>query len=120
VRRGFVPSALGEGPQVHDPAERFGAPRGPQRPARARRIVEAVPGAEVTVIRLRAPLAVLQARIRSREAGDQGWFLEAAAHTAEVLERAGVEDHLVDYGDRSALEVAQEVLRLVGWPGAGA
>jgi hypothetical protein len=36
-----------------------------------------------------------------------------------VLERAGVEDHLVDCQDRTALEVAQEVLRLAGWVDAG-
>lgn len=80
-----------------------------------RHVVEAVPGAEVTVVRLRAPLAVLQARIRSREAGDPSWFMGAAAHTAEVLERAGVEDHLVDNAGRPVPEVAEEVLRLVGW-----
>lgn len=40
-----------------------------------RQVVEAVPGAEVTVVRFRAPLAVLQARIRSREASDPSWFL---------------------------------------------
>jgi predicted kinase len=84
-------------------------------------VVEAVPGAEVTVVRLRAPLEVLQARIRSREAAaDPGWFLGAAAYTAEVLETAGVEDHLVDNQDRSVGEVAEEVLRLVGWLGPGA
>jgi hypothetical protein len=32
-----------------------------------------------------------------------------------VLERAGVEDHVVDCQDRPAAEVAQEVLRLAGW-----
>jgi Mrp family chromosome partitioning ATPase len=80
-----------------------------------RQVVEAVPGAEVTVVRLRAPLAVLQARIRSREASDPSWFLGAATHTAEVLERAGVEDHLVDNQDRPVAAVAEEVLRRVGW-----
>jgi hypothetical protein len=39
-----------------------------------RRVAEAVPGAEITVVRLRAPLAVLHTRIRSREASDPGWF----------------------------------------------
>ena len=80
-----------------------------------RHVVTAVPGAKVTVVRLRAPLAVLQARIRAREAGDPSWFLGAAAHTAQVLEQAGVEDHLVDCANRPVLEVAQEVLHLAGW-----
>lgn len=85
-----------------------------------RQVVEAVPGAEVTVVRLRAPLSVLQARIRSREASDPSWFLGAATHTAEVLERAGVEDHLVDNQDRPVAAVAAEVLRRVGWLDVGA
>jgi len=69
----------------------------------------------ITVVRLRAPLAVLHERIRSREASDPDWFLDAATHTAEVFERAQVEDHLVDNENRSATVVAEEVLHRVGW-----
>jgi chloramphenicol 3-O-phosphotransferase len=78
-------------------------------------IVEAVPGARVTVVQLHAPLAVLQARIRSREAGDPGWFLKAAAHTLSVLQSAGIADFVVDCQDQPVLAVAQEVLRVAGW-----
>ena len=86
-----------------------------------RRVTEAVPGAQITVVRLWAPVVVLQERIRSREASDPDWFLGAATHTAEVLERAQVEDHLVDNENRPATVVAGEVLHRVGWlpPGAG-
>lgn len=80
-----------------------------------RHVTDAVPGAEVTVVRLRAPLAVLQARIRSREAGDPGWFLGAAIHTAKVLEQARVEDYVVDNENRPVAAVAGEVLRRTGW-----
>jgi hypothetical protein len=80
-----------------------------------RRVTEAVPGAQITVVRLRAPLAVLHERIRSREAGDPDWFLAAATHTAEVFEQARVEDHLVDNDNRPATMVAAEVLYRVGW-----
>jgi len=80
-----------------------------------RHVAEAVPGAEITVVRLRAPLAVLHARIRSREASDPSWFLGGATHTAKVLEQARVEDHLVDNQDRPVAVVAEEVLRLAGW-----
>jgi hypothetical protein len=80
-----------------------------------RRVTEAVPGAQITVVRLRAPLAVLHERIRSREAGDPDWFLAAATHTAEVFEQARVEDHLVDNDNRPATMVAEEVLYRVGW-----
>jgi hypothetical protein len=87
-----------------------------------RQVAEAVPGAEVTVVRLRAPLAVLQTRIRSLEAGDPSWYLGAATHTAKVLEQARVEDHLVDNEDRPVAVVAEEVLHRVGWldPSKGA
>jgi hypothetical protein len=80
-----------------------------------RRVTKAVPGAQITVVRLRAPLAVLHERICSREAGDPDWFLDAATRTAEVLERAQVEDHLVDNENRPATVVAGEVLHRVGW-----
>ena len=63
---------------------------------------------------------MLHERIRSREAGDPEWFLSAATYTAEVFERAQVEDHLVDNENRPATAVAEEVLHRVGWlpPGA--
>lgn len=80
-----------------------------------RHVAQAVPGAQITVVGLRAPLAVLHARIRSREVSDPSWFLGAATHTAHVLEQARVEDHLVDNEDRPVAEVAEEVLRLAGW-----
>ena len=85
-----------------------------------RHVVEAVPGAQITVVRLRASLAVLHARIRSREAGDPSWFLGTATHTAEALEQARVEDHLVDNQDRPVAAVAAEVLRLARWLDASA
>jgi hypothetical protein len=80
-----------------------------------RRVTEAVPGAQITVVRLQAPLAVLHERIRSREASDPDWFLGAATHTAHVFEQAQVEDHLVDNENRPATTVAEEVLHRVGW-----
>ena len=87
-----------------------------------RYVAAAVPGAQITVVRLRAPLAVLHARIRYREVSDPSWFLGAATHTAEVLEQARVEDHVVDNEDRPVADVAEEVLRRAGWldssPGA--
>jgi hypothetical protein len=81
-----------------------------------RHIVAAVPGAEITVVRLCAPLQVLQERIRAREAGrDPDWYLEAAAYLAEAMERSAVEDYCIDNVGRSAHEVAEQALRLAGW-----
>jgi predicted kinase len=86
-----------------------------------RRVTKAVPGAQIAVVRLWAPVAVLQERIRAREAGDPDWFLGAATATAGVFERAQVEDHLVDNANRPVTVVAEEVLHRVGWlpPSAG-
>ena len=64
---------------------------------------------------VRASLAVLHERIRARDASDPDWFLGAATRTAEVFERAQVEDHLVDNENRPAAVVAEEVLHRVGW-----
>lgn len=81
-----------------------------------RRIVEAVPGADITVIGLRAPLDVLHARIRAREAGrNAGWYLDAATYLAQKLERSPVEDYCIDTVERVARDVAREALRLAGW-----
>jgi predicted kinase len=81
-----------------------------------RHIETAVPGAEITVIRLRAPVALLHARVRAREAGgDPQWYLDAATYLAGQMDEARVEDHLIDNADRSAGEVAAEALRLVHW-----
>jgi predicted kinase len=80
------------------------------------RIRTAVPGADITVVGLRAPLKVLQARIRSREAGrDPQWYLDTTAHLINKLEQACVEDHVVDNHGRPAADVATEVLRVTGW-----
>lgn len=76
----------------------------------------AVPGADITVVRLRAPLNVLQARIRSREAGrDPQWYLDTTAYLIDKLEQVGVEDHVVDNQGRLAPDVAAEVLHVAGW-----
>jgi hypothetical protein len=81
-----------------------------------RRIEEAVPGAAIIVVRLRAPLPLLHERIRGREAGrDPGWYLGAATSLAESMERCPVEDHLIDNVARPAREVAAEALQLAGW-----
>jgi hypothetical protein len=47
-------------------------------------VVDAVPGAVVTIARLHAPLAVLEQRIRSREAGDAVRADEPAQPTEEA------------------------------------
>ena len=82
------------------------------------RVVEAVPGADITVVRLRAPRELVQARIMAREAGrDPQWYLDTAAYLFDRLEHAGVEDHVVDNDDRPVARVAADVLHAAGWLG---
>src|SRR5919202_742308 len=57
-----------------------------------RRIDDAVPGAEVVVVRLRAPLEVVQARIRARDRDHPEWFLDAAEHLVPAMDAQAVED----------------------------
>ena len=78
-------------------------------------VPEAVPGAAVTVVRLHAPLSVLEQRIRLREPSTPETEIEGARWWAEHLENARLEDHLVETHDRPVGEIAREVLRLASW-----
>jgi hypothetical protein len=78
-------------------------------------VVDAVPGADIMVIRLRVPVAMLHTRLRQREADDPSWYLDAATYLADTMERSAVHDHVVDNQDTTPREAAKEVLRLAGW-----
>lgn len=79
------------------------------------RVPEAVPGAVVTVVRLHAPLAVLEQRIRRREPAAPDVELDGARWWTRHFERQHPEDHLVDAAQRPVREIAADVLRLAGW-----
>ena len=82
-----------------------------------RHIEAAVPGAQITVVRLQARLELLHTRVRAREAGDPSWYLDTASYLVAKLETAAVKDHTVDNENRPITEVATEVLRVTaGWP----
>ena len=77
----------------------------------------AVPGARPTVCRLTAPVELMHERLRIREPGmTLERALMRAAELAEILERARVEDFVVENGsDRPVGDVAREMLSLAGW-----
>lgn len=77
-------------------------------------ITGAVPDAECTLVWLRAPLETVFARIRSRQS-DPDWYLDAAKQMAEKIEPSQVADLVVDNAGRLPLEVAEDILRQVGW-----
>jgi len=78
------------------------------------RLSEAVPDARLTVVRLTAPLAVLEQRLYQREP-DPAAELGAARYLVRRMAEQDVADHLVDNGRRPVSEVALDVLRLAGW-----
>ncbi len=78
---------------------------------------DAVPGADITVFRLRADLETLLARVAQRERGGLGEEIHGrqAERFFRQMEDARVEDHLVETAGRSAHEVATEIFELSGW-----
>jgi chloramphenicol 3-O-phosphotransferase len=80
-----------------------------------RRIEDAVPGASVVVVRLRAPLEIVHARIRAREPQQPDWFLAAAEYLVPAMDEQPVEDYLIDNSSLSVDETAREILAVVGW-----
>jgi len=76
----------------------------------------ALPGVELFVVRLVAPQAVIERRLRARDSGAQ--LAEHLAETAVFAARgeaSALEDAVVVNGDRPLADVAAEVLALAGW-----
>jgi hypothetical protein len=87
---------------------------GPREPALLR---DAVPGAEVVVVRLRASPATIEQRLAGRDSGpDFDWHLRRAAELAALMERERIGDLLIDTDGISAEAVAGELLTRLGWP----
>jgi predicted kinase len=76
----------------------------------------AVPGCELTVVRVVAPPEMVAARIRSREVGGLlEDFLRRTEAVAELVERAHMEDVTVTNDDRPPQEIGAELLQELGW-----
>jgi hypothetical protein len=77
---------------------------------------DAIPDAEITVVRLTAPLDVIDARIRHREAGSAvDWYLARARELEAHWRMNPVEDLLIETGDRGVREIADQIVTAVGW-----
>lgn len=81
------------------------------------RYAEAIPGAELTAVRLVAPEVVRKDRLTARMAPGPGreWHLHRTVELDAILDAARHEDFVVDNGDRPVRDVALEVLRGAGW-----
>lgn len=81
------------------------------------RYKEAIPEADISVVRVLAPAELVQKRLRHREVGS---FFEhlwrRSQELTAVLDAAQVEDFSVSNDERPVREVATEVLNLLGWP----
>ena len=77
-------------------------------------IEAAVPGAACTVAWLDAPVDLVQARVRRRQP-DPDWSLAADSDLVARVDVDTVADFIVDNADRDPLEVAESMLRQVGW-----
>lgn len=75
----------------------------------------AIPGCRITVARLRAEPATLQARIRQRGGTGQEWHLDRTAWLAQHLDDHPVGDFVVETDGRDLGDVAAEVLHRAGW-----
>jgi adenylylsulfate kinase-like enzyme len=81
-----------------------------------RRYREAVPRAEVFVVRLRASQDTLAARVRRREVGSGlDRHLQHAAELALQMDHDKFEDLLVETDNRSVPEIAHEILTRSEW-----
>jgi predicted kinase len=78
-------------------------------------VSQAIPGATITVVRLDAPVSVLERRIRMREPASPEDELAGARWWATHLDQVKVEDHVVETESRPVAAIAREVLRLADW-----
>ena len=80
------------------------------------RLRDAVPGAQIVVCRLTATIPTMQSRVRSREPGMfRQQFVNHAATLDAILDEADLEDFAVVNEERSATDVAEEMLSRAGW-----
>jgi hypothetical protein len=90
-----------------------------ETPAVLARHRAALPGAQITLVRLHAPLPTLHARLAGREIGASlAWHRQRATELAPLMEQAALEDRRIDTFGKTAAEVAGDLLELIGWGAA--
>lgn len=78
---------------------------------------EAIPEADIRVVRVVAPPDLIQKRLKAREVGsfyDTLW--QRSQELTSILEGSQVEDFTVSNDERPVREVAAEVLTRLAWP----
>jgi len=75
-----------------------------------------LPDTQITVVRLTAPLSIIERRLRSRQIGSGlDWHLARAAALDAHWRAHPVEDLLVETSDRSVRSIGHEILSAVDW-----
>ena len=88
-----------------------------EQPSLRSRYAAAV-AAPLTVVRVRTDVATIQQRLRQRHRDDAAaldWHLSRCGELHAILERADVDDAVVDATSLDRLQVAEAVIRAVGW-----
>jgi adenylylsulfate kinase len=78
-------------------------------------VYEAIPAAEIKVVRLSAPLALIEERLRLREKTIPDEEVSAARWWVSRLEDSEFADYVVSNDHRPPRAVAMEVLQLLRW-----
>ncbi|MGC4191483.1 MAG: AAA family ATPase [Thermomicrobiales bacterium] len=86
------------------------------------RYEQAIPGARVTIVRLRVPLDLVSARLHGRESGEHlAWSLTRAPELEGIMDAAGIGtapgDLIVDVGTQTPEDVAGEIAARLGLTG---
>ncbi|HEV2128211.1 MAG TPA: hypothetical protein VGR22_06305, partial [Thermomicrobiales bacterium] len=80
------------------------------------RYCEAIPSAEVVIIRLTAGIERIRERIAQRQgAYPDPWEPARAAELIRIMDESDVSDVAIELWCRSPREVAEEVVRWLGW-----
>jgi ribose 1,5-bisphosphokinase PhnN len=71
----------------------------------------AMPGAEVTIVRLHVAPGEIERRLHGRETpATIDWYLQRAPELQAIMEREGVGDIVIDVGSRDPLAIAREII----------
>lgn len=78
---------------------------------------DAIPGAEIVVGRVIAPLELRRQRLLSRmpPGPSRDWHLNRTVELDAILDAAEVEDFVIENGEQDLTEVASSGLRSAGW-----
>jgi DNA polymerase III delta prime subunit len=76
---------------------------------------QAVPGADITVVRLHASDEALRGRVLGRKVVTGERYVRRALELARLMDERQIEDHLVETSGRTVPDAARDALRQARW-----